>query len=62
MSECIECGDEIPEGEAVWGQGTPDEEEFAEMVDDGEEKAAEDLFAFDDGPYCDFGCLMAGGD
>lgn len=62
MSECIECGDEIPEGEAVWGQGTPNDEEFADMVENDETKGADDLFEFDDGPYCDFGCLMAGDD
>lgn len=57
MPECIECGDDIPEGEALYGQGTPDLEEFDDMMENGETKGADDLFEFDDGPYCGFGCL-----
>lgn len=56
MPECINCGDHVPEGEAVFGQGTPDEDEFEDMVENNETKGADDLF--DDGPYCGFGCLM----
>jgi hypothetical protein len=60
MLECIECGSEIPdEDDAVWGQGTPNDEEFKEMVEDNETKGADDLFEFDDGPYCGLGCLVS---
>ena len=60
MPECIECGDEIPEGEATWGQGTSTG--ALESAEPGETISADEAFEFDDGPYCGFDCLMAGDD
>jgi hypothetical protein len=58
VTECIACGECVEDDEAAYGQGTPDETEFTEMVEDNESKNADELFAFDDGPYCGFDCLL----
>lgn len=57
--ECIECGEEIPEDDAVYGQGSV-KEDGVEDLGDGESVGVDEVFAFDDGPYCGFDCLMAG--
>ena len=55
---CKECGDPIEDVEnAAWGGGTPKREGTQQLVKDGEAEADE-LFEFDDGPYCSLGCVI----
>lgn len=59
---CENCGDEIPStDEAVWGSGGV-KESGLEKMSDGETIGADELFGFDDGPYCSLGCSVNGGD
>ncbi len=61
MSEtvtCQNCGEEVPEEEAVSGQGSV-KKNGAEKLAKGETVSASELFAFDE-KYCSLDCLMAG--
>lgn len=59
---CIECGDGIQsEDDAVYGAGGLTDE-GAERLSKGERVGFDELFAFDDGPYCTMDCLLAIGD
>ncbi len=63
MSEtvtCQHCGKEVPEEEAVSGQGGV-KKDGAEKLANGESVPISDLFTFNE-KYCSFDCLMAGDD
>lgn len=57
---CQNCGDEVPEEQAVKGSGSM-KEDGAERLAEGETVGADELFAFDE-VYCSFACLLADGD
>lgn len=61
MTDCMECGDEVDEDEAVYGSGTI-RDSGLEKLSRGETLDAEELFGFDDGPYCSLECSIQGGD
>lgn len=55
---CIQCGDLIhDEDDAVYGQGSVNKDGL-KSLGDGEEVGADELFAFDDGPYCSMPCSI----
>lgn len=55
---CKECDDPIEDAEdAAWGGGSTKREGAQKLLIEGETDTDE-LFEFDDGPYCSLWCLV----
>lgn len=57
---CEACDEQIEsEKDAVYGAGSL-KQDGAEQLADGEKVGFDELFGFDDGPYCSLDCSMEG--
>lgn len=54
---CIHCDESVDPDDAFYGSGSMDASELT-TLEEGDSVDADDLFAFDDGPYCSLDCLM----
>lgn len=58
MVECLECGNEMDEDEAIYSSGSVKKDGLERLLIEEESVPASELFGFDDGPYCSITCSM----
>lgn len=56
--ECIDCGDRVDSDEAIYSSSGFKENGLSRLVVEEEPVDADELFGFEDGPYCSLACSM----
>lgn len=56
--DCIECGKTVDDEQAIYSSGGVKNDGLESLLIDGEAISIDELFGFDDGPYCSLDCSM----